>query len=193
MNTNRHESEANKAQEWLLQRAKEITEFCLAKGGKCFADWPVKTLFAYVFFHLVDHGVFVCRQNGQIVAVMFAWATSVAAITQRHQQGLSPFNWERSRNHEDGGFLAEVIGERSLLPRLLKQVTAKWPDWKEKKIFTYRDGQLVELPKEVIGRMLQEGAKGAAGTKSGTRVHFHDHDRRAGKPSLHSQHAAVST
>ena len=145
----------------MIDKARELTEFCLRHGGRCFDGWPVKTLFEYCFFHLVDRGVFIVRDHGEIVACMFAWGTSVPAIMMRHGNHAAPFCWERSRNHEQALFLAEVISTgktakiaRSHLVQMVRQGAAKWPDWKQKRIFTYRDKKLVELPHDVIQRML---------------------------------------
>lgn len=41
-------------------KAREITEFCVAHGGECFKDWPRLTVFAYVFYHLVDAAALCC-------------------------------------------------------------------------------------------------------------------------------------
>ena len=144
----------------MIEKARELTEFCLRHGGKCFVAWPTKTLFEYCFFHLVDRTVFTVRDHGQVVACLFGWITSVTAIQEKHAKGQTPFCWQRSKDHEDGAFLAEVISlKKSDLGKLLRQVAARWPLWRTKRIFTYRSGQLVELPRELIRRMVQEGGR----------------------------------
>lgn len=137
-------------------RAREVTEYCVTQGGKAFEGWAVPTLFAYVFFHLVDRTCFVVRKGGAIAGVMFAQALDEAEQRRRVDEGQSRFLWHRSADTSDAIALREVVARRDLLPRLAKQVTARWPDWRQRKVFTFRDGALVELPGEVIKKFLGE-------------------------------------
>ena len=137
------------------QRATEISEFCLKNGGQCFARWPVPTLFAYVFFHVVTRTVFCVREGGQIAGVLFAWGMPASEIEQAGAEGKGTFAWRKSRDDSDAIFLAEFIGRRDLFPRLLQQAETRWPDWRRKRIFTFRTGRLVELPQTVIAKFLR--------------------------------------
>jgi hypothetical protein len=137
-------------------RAREVTEFCLAHGAKLFADWPVPTLFAYVFFNVVDRTCFVVREHGQIAGVLFAQALDAAEQQRRQAARESSFNWRRSAEKSDAIALREVIARQDLLPRLARQITARWPDWRQRRVFTYRAGELVELKPAVIARFLRE-------------------------------------
>lgn len=136
-------------------RAREVTEFCLNRGGKAFEGWAVPTLFAYVFFHLVDRTCFVVRQKGEIAGVLFAQALDEAEQRQRVALNGCRFNWTRSFDRPtDAIALREVVARQDLLPRLAKQVSGRWPDWRERKVFTFRNGALVELRPAVIERFL---------------------------------------
>lgn len=137
-------------------RAREVTEFCVNRGGKAFENWAVPTLFAYVFFHLVDRTCFVVRQKGQIAGVMFAQALNEAEQRRRVNEGQCRFLWHRSADNSDAIALREVVARQDLLPRLAKQVTARWPDWRARKILTFRDGELVELRPGVVKKFLGE-------------------------------------
>jgi len=139
---------------YFASKARDIAEFCVAKGDKCFAEWPIPTIFAYVFFHLIDGGCFVVRKNGGIAGVMFLWGANEADIRQRAAVSDSPFYWQRSKRDGDSLFLAEVVAAHSSLPKLFKLAAARWPDWQRKKVFTYREGKLIEFPHDVIKRMI---------------------------------------
>jgi len=139
---------------YMIERARELTEFCLERGQAAFVNWPVKTLFEYCFFHLVDRGAFVCRAQGGLASCMFAWGVPLAEIRAANQAGAPVFQWARSRPESDAIFLAEVVGSRRFLPVLFKGAAARWPDWQDKRIFTYRAGALVELPSALIKRLI---------------------------------------
>lgn len=139
-----------------IAQAREVTEFCLEHGGKCFAGWEVKTLFAYVFFHLVDGGCFVVRRDGRAVAVLFAWGTDAMQILFRDTFEKPVFDWERSKEGS-AIFVAEVIttpASRSALPKLFELAAGRWPDWRRKVIFTCRGGKLHELQRDAIERLI---------------------------------------
>lgn len=137
-----------------MAAAVELTEFCLERGRRCFANWPTQTLFAYCFFHLVSRGAFFCRQNGKIVAALFAWTMPEALLRTFHAEHKPVFDWRtRPTGPEDAIFLAEVMGDQQFLPVLVRRVSARWPDWDKRKIFTYRHGELVELPAATIKRL----------------------------------------
>ncbi len=131
------------------QRAVEIAEFCLHNGGKAFAGWLAPTLYAYAFFHVVDRTVFLARSHGAITTAAFMWGRPESEIRQD-----ATFNWKRSQDNADSLFLAEVVGSQRDLSKLSKQVSARWPDWTSKKVFTFRSGKLVQLPHETIERMI---------------------------------------
>lgn len=141
---------------FFADRAKEITEFCVTHGAKVFEGWPVPTIWAYAFFHVVDRTAFLIREHGEIVALAFCQAVPEKDLRARDAAGLPAFNWRRSIDNADALALAEVIGRKELLSRLARQFDARFPGWRRKKMFTHRAGQLVELPPEVIERMLHE-------------------------------------
>lgn len=155
------------AQAHMVRKAEELADFCLTRAPELFKGWEVRTVFSYCFFHLVDHGVFVARTNGRIRAVLFAWGMPSAEILERHRAGESQWTWRRSKNDADALMLAEVIGEMGQVRKLFKLVAAKWPDWRNKKVFTYRqmpDGKhLVQLRREAIERFLGLGDKKRTG------------------------------
>jgi len=135
-------------------KAREVAEFCLRKGGQCFENWDAITLFTYVFFHLVDGNCFVVRKNGGIAGVLFLWGATETDIRQRAATGESPFYWQRSMKAGDALFLAEVVSAHDCLPTLFKLAAAKWPDWQQRKVFTYREGRLIQLPVDLVKRMI---------------------------------------
>jgi len=144
------------AVDYFTERSKEIVQFCLRESKGLFARWPVPTLFAYVFFRLVDRTVFVLRDNGRITAVASAWGRPETEI-----RAGRTFGWKRSQDGADAVFIAEVIGQRRHLPRLARLLSKRLPGWEKKKVFTMRsepdrpmDRKLVELRPELFKRML---------------------------------------
>ena len=116
-------------------------------------SWPVPTVFAYVFFHVVARTVFIVRQGSEIAAVAFAWSNPETEIRKRAAAGSPQFDWRRTGEEADALFVAQVIGRWELLPRLVRQIVARWPDAERRKIFTYRRKRLVELKPDVIARL----------------------------------------
>jgi hypothetical protein len=138
---------------FFADRAREITEFCLRRGGKCFVGWEVPTLFAYAFFHVVDRTVFLVREHGSIAAVAFAWGMPAADIQARAAAREPVFQWKRSQDNADAVFLAEVVGSQAQLGRIVRQTQTRWPDLQHRQIYTFRNGQLVGLPGDTIERL----------------------------------------
>lgn len=140
-----------------MNKAREITEFCLLKGGRPFQTWPASILFSYVLFQVVDRSCYVVRAHGQVRAVMFLWSESEATIRARDSAGEPAFYWQPSRA-SDALFLAEVIADQNTLPQLYKQAARRWPSWEEKPIFTKRSqgncSRLVQIPHAVVQRMI---------------------------------------
>lgn len=136
------------------QRAVEIAEFCLHHGGRCFRGWPVPLLYAYAFFHVVDRTVFVVREHGEIVTVVFMYGRPEMKL-----RADPKFDWKRSEDQADSLLIDTVVGNRQQLRKLAKPVAARWPDWLLKKlfIFRYRGGEkpvLEQLTRETVERML---------------------------------------
>src|SRR5947209_14619467 len=88
----------------LYDRARELTEFCLAHGGKAFAGYEIPVLFQYVYFHLGDRTAFCVRRNGEITAAMFCWGGPELDIRARAQSGSSTFQWRTSSDRADSLF-----------------------------------------------------------------------------------------
>lgn len=149
----------------LYEQARALAEFCVRHGGKCFASWAVPLVFQYCFFHLATRTAFVARAGGRgsaspgITAAMFVWGAPEAEIRAREAAGSSAFYWQRSKDKADSLFLAEVIKlpdkNAIVIAKLFRQAASRWPDWDQKKIFTYRNGFLVELEPAAIAKLLQ--------------------------------------
>lgn len=142
---------------FFAERARAIVEFCVRHRGAAFPDWSVPTLYQYVFFHVVTRTVFVVWERGAVRAVLFAWGEREADIRARAAAGEPAFHWQRSADFADALLVAEVIGRQKDLPRLERAARQRWPDWPRKKIYTYRAGELRELKRGVLERMLQHG------------------------------------
>lgn len=155
-------TDARPAAQLFLDRARELTEFCLRRGASrtghhAFAGWKVETLFAYVFFHVVARTVFVLRQGGTLSAVAFAWSKPEQQIRWCAAAGVSPFQWRKTDDQADSILLGEVIAPGVGLAgwrRLWKQGRERWPDLDRRKVFTYRAGRLVEIT-AAVQRMTQ--------------------------------------
>lgn len=130
---------------------REITAFCVSRGGKCFAGWPVRKLHAYVVHHLNRGTAVFARRGGRIAAALFVWPVNLAAATGRAQRGEASFLWREDDPAPDGFLLAEVVGTRAVLNAM------EWPELgaiEGKTILTYRRGKLVVLNWATIKRFL---------------------------------------
>lgn len=139
---------------FFADRAREITEFCLRHGKSAFPGWEVPTLYAYVFFHLVDRTVFLVREHGEITAIGFMWGVPEAEIRERTKADQPVFAWKRSQDNADSLFMAELVGSEAEFSRLTRSAAARFPEWwMRKKVFTFRHGKLVQLGRETIERL----------------------------------------
>lgn len=121
-----------------LERAREITQFGIEHGGDCFKDWPIKIVFAYAFFQLVDRCCFTIRSNGRLAGVMFAYAMPALDIVNQAWRKEPVFDWQRSEDSADAIFIAEVIGGGKTLNKLFKLAVSRFPNWERKRLYTYR-------------------------------------------------------
>lgn len=144
---------------FFTERAREIAEFCVRRGGRAFAGWPVPTLFAYALFHVVDRTVFSTREHGTIAGVGFMWGENERDIRSRAAAGQPVFDWTRSVDGADSLFLAEVVAAGPQLARLARQAKARFPDMEKKKIFTFRRGELVRIPIETVEKVVSHGRR----------------------------------
>jgi hypothetical protein len=139
---------------FFADRAREITEFCWRNGRSAFPGWEVPTLYAYVFFHVVDRTVFLVREHGEISAVGFMWGVPESEIRSRADAGEPVFCWKRSQDNADSVFMAELVGSAAEFPRLTRGAEQRFPEWwKRKKVFTFRRGKLVQLDRDTIERL----------------------------------------
>lgn len=151
----REEQYGAAASSFFFGKARELAEFCVRNGrGGCFHGWPVPTVFTYAFFHAVQRTVFSTRASGAINSVLFVWGQPERTIRESAAEGGAVFHWQRSQDQADSLFLGEVIAGPPELRRLVKQVEARWPGWRQKKIFTFRHGKLVQLETDTIERLI---------------------------------------
>jgi hypothetical protein len=156
---------------FFTDRAREITEFWVKSNrqrglGSSGPAPSVPTLYAYVFFSLVDRTLFVVRRHSAIVAALTVWGMPEAEIRQMDAEGESTWQWRRSRDDADSLCVGEVIGARELLPALVRQVSSRWPNWRDKKVFTYRRGKLVQLDPATVEKLIGPRAKSAVAVRS---------------------------
>lgn len=139
------------------QQVREAAVFCLEHGAKLFAGWSGDKLFRYLAFLWLTNCLFIERAPGnEIIGVLSAWPDVADEILQRERNGEFHFNWRQPRVIEDSDafMLADIVVSKSaienrqskiILTRLVAQATAQWPDWKLRRVFTYRRGRLVEI------------------------------------------------
>ena len=133
--------------------ATDVTEFFLSHRGRCFEAWKAENIEPYVLVNIVRKHVFAARNSvGGIGIVAIAWLKNAANILADDAEGFSQFSWGFYPKNGDSILIADVAGDRKLMPEILKQVMAHWPDSPRKKLFTYRRGKLVELSWQTVMR-----------------------------------------
>jgi hypothetical protein len=135
-----------KLADWIRQ----VSVFCIEHGGvKCFHQWPAPTVFRYVAHHVFCETAFILADANGIQLVAFVWPDDAEAIQKRHDLSEPQFFWQTPK----GGnalFIAEVVGNRALMPFLRKMILGRWKDAFGRRLFAYRHrsgkNSLFELP-----------------------------------------------
>lgn len=139
----------------------EVTKFFLKNKGRCFEGWTPNKVAKYVLVNAVYRNVFVALDNfGLIGAAAILWPNDAATIRAIAESDEPQFTWSPTPRDGDSILIADVAGDRRLMPQILKQVMANGP-WRchpnifQKRIFTYRRGKLVELSWGTVLRFCQ--------------------------------------
>lgn len=138
------------------QLLRELAIFCLCHGGKLYRGWTGKKLFEYLAFQLLTGGLVFYAPEGEVLGILVAWRDSKDEILRREAAAEPHFNWQVPARNGDSFMVADVIArDGDSIFRLLQMASARWPDWKMRRVFTHRRGRLVELPRAHIERWLR--------------------------------------
>jgi hypothetical protein len=142
--------------------ALQIAEFFLKHRGRCFEGWSTDKVFYYILVNHLHGNVFVARnRSGLIALAAIAWLDNAARIRDLDARALPLFDWNGFPESGDSIVVADVAGDRRLMPEILKQVMALRvvsatlatapqdntapPAIFQKRLFTYRRRKLREL------------------------------------------------
>jgi hypothetical protein len=132
--------------ELTAQYIHDVAVFCLTHGGHLYREYPAERVFKYLAWHFTAGNLAVSFEGEHISGVIIAWKDSAEEIRQRGRRGQPQFNWQLPATSGDAYMIGEVIAkDKTGLTRLLQLASATWPDWKMRKLFTYRRKKLVEL------------------------------------------------
>ena len=151
----------------LARRLHQTAVFCLTHAPKLYVGWTGEKVFKWLAFQLLTGGLVVVGSR-DIEGVLIAWPDSAEEILRRERTGEFHFNWRRPMPmaEADALLIADVIvkssahfGKSEIVSRLVQKATARWPDWKLRRIFTHRSkphgpDTLVELTPRLIKRFL---------------------------------------
>ena len=104
----------------------ELTEFCLARAGKCFGGWPREKIFLRIAGAALAGNLFFVKEGGKVNAL---------AIAKPTDKGL---------------FVWEVIGTRARCQELFQRALLRWPT--VTRFFAYRGNKVVELNPQALRR-----------------------------------------
>jgi hypothetical protein len=141
-------------------KVRELALFCLASGRHLFGDWTGEKLFKYLAFQWMTGQLLWLRgDDGEIAGVLIGWREFAAEILRRGPG--DHFNWSPGVDGGDALMIGDVIVRKSEsgkagLTRLLQLASARWPDWKMRRVFTHRRHKLVELRPAVLARLFHE-------------------------------------
>lgn len=137
---------------------RDLAIFCLTHGGRIYDGWTGETLFKYLSFQWLNGNVVVIHDGPDIAGIFMAWHDFAADILRREKEGKYHFAWRAPVDAGDALMVADVIVPKGSdgLTRLLQLASAKWPDWKMRRVFTHRRKKLVELQPTVLAHFLHE-------------------------------------
>ena len=143
-----------KVTQQLADEIKRCVVFLMEHRGRCFDGWPASQLYKFCAYHWLNGTLFAsCAPDGAFRLVVIAWLENAARIIARAAAGTPHFTWEQLPKDGDSILIADVVGERSLLPDVRRQVNGAWPDSPRKRLFAFRKGRLVELAWPTIDRL----------------------------------------
>ncbi len=145
-------------------KVRQLAVFCLLHGGHLFRNWSGEKLFKYLAFHWFSGQLLWTRDvDGEIDGVFIAWPDFASEILRREQSGDFHFNWRAGIGAGgDALMIADVIIDahgrdaRETRDRLLQAASARWPDWKMRRLFTHRRCRLTELSHATVARLFHE-------------------------------------
>jgi hypothetical protein len=137
----------------LVDKVNRVTAFMLEHRGRCFAGWTAAKVFRFVAWHILNGTLFVAfSENGTLGLVVIAWPEIADDVTVRARDGAPQFVWDNVPREGDCFLIADVAGNRKLMPDILEQVSGAWPDSPRKRLFTYRRSRLKEMDWTTIRR-----------------------------------------
>lgn len=134
--------------------ASEISDFFWRNKGRCFEGWSTKKLHDYVLVNVVRRNVFYALDGAKIGLAAIVWPEYARMIRALDAAGEPQFSWTICPHKGDSLLIADVAGQRALMPEIFKQVQERWPDCRRQRLFTYRRGALVELTWETATRFI---------------------------------------
>ena len=141
---------------------RQIVCFCLQHGARLYRDWPADRIFKYFAFHFLTGDLLVTFEGTEIAGALIGWRECAATIEERHLKKEYHFNWQVPTDGGDALMIGDVIIDTrrpdagAVRTRLLQEASARWPDWKKRRLFTHRRGRLVELSQAAIARFFHE-------------------------------------
>ena len=87
-----------------------------------------------------------------ILGVGIAWRVKQDALMKREREGIPQFDWSKLDEDGDSTLVCNVFGSKKICAALFEMAMEKWPNAKQQPMFTYRGGNLKDLP---IARFLR--------------------------------------
>lgn len=163
--------EETKQRETGLEWLAGLMLFCQAYGPpECFKGWHSSRLRDYLVFHL-EAGTAVVQTSGQRVnGILIGWQAFDVQVEAAAELGQHPFWWQETNPDGDCIYLAECVArDRRIVPRLVGQLSHRFPEWASVSWLAYRHGKLVRLDRMAEGLGITRTPRSARrATKKGT-------------------------
>lgn len=133
-----------------------VTDFCLArKSDKCETRHMDRNqLFRFIAFCHLTGRLYVSTEDGQVKAVVTAWADWVEHIEAKYEHGKLQFEW-CEQHPGDCLFVGEVFGTAKHVKRIWEAAIAHNPALVACPYYTMRRGHLVKLSIGKLERMFR--------------------------------------
>jgi hypothetical protein len=145
-----------------LKFLKRCADFCRAHGAPHFyKDWSALVLLEYLNFH-AQRGTLAAVESADgfesICGLGVAYRMDAARVRELAAAHKPMFDWSAAENG-DSIFVGHVVcTERGSIARLVAVLMARFPEWRELKIFTQRHlraggHELREYPAKILERL----------------------------------------
>lgn len=134
-----------------------LVEFAQRAGrGISFGRWPWSLIREYLRWHFHKGTLNYEIVAGEVRGLLIAWPAFAAEVQARAARDLPVFAWQDAPLTGDSIVIAQAIATHpGTLSRMIAVAAQRYPDWRARRLFTYRHGKLREYSPRIVHLVTQ--------------------------------------